>query len=186
MQALGYAGWINNQFSLPPTHALTNVLAHPYSDPTDLYQSPLWFNSWWQNSVTAPDQLRQRVAFALSEIFVVSENGVLVNEADALSSYYDTLLNDAFGNYRKLLEDVTLRPAMGLYLSMLGNNAGSSITGLHADENYAREVQQLFFDRPEPALAGRLAGVELPGQSRADLRPDDGTAGGHSGAAGAP
>jgi hypothetical protein len=120
------------------------VQANPYSDPTDLYQSPLWFNTWWQNSITAPDELRQRVAFALSEIFVVSENSILVNNADALSSYYDTLLNNAFGNYRSLLEAVTLHPAMGLYLSMLGNNAGSIITGLHADENYAREVQQLF------------------------------------------
>lgn len=144
LQAVGYAGWITNQFAIPPTYALTNVLAHPYSDPTDLYQSPDWFNTWWQNSITAPDQLRQRVAFALSEIFVVSENGVLENHADALSAYYDTLVNDAFGNYRKLLEDVTLEPAMGLYLGMQGNNAGSEITGLHADENYAREVQQLF------------------------------------------
>jgi hypothetical protein len=88
--------------------------------------------------------LRQRVAFALSEIFVVSENGTLQNHADALSSYYDMLLDNAFGNYRSLLEDVTLHPAMGLYLGMQGNNAGSIITGLHADENYAREVQQLF------------------------------------------
>ena len=144
VQSLGYAGWIANQFTIPPTHGLTNVLANPYSDPTDLYQSPLWFNTWWQQSITAPDQLRQRVAFALSEIFVVSENGTLQNHADALSSYYDTLLNGAFGNFRTLLEDVTLHPAMGLYLNMQGNNAGSSITGLHADENYAREVQQLF------------------------------------------
>lgn len=144
VQSLGYAGWLAKQFTIPATHGLTNVLAHPYSDPTDLYQSPLWFNTWWQNSITAPDELRQRVAFALSEIFVVSENGVLQNHADALSSYYDMLLNDAFGNYRKLLEDVTLHPAMGLYLSIQGNNAGSIITGLHADENYAREIQQLF------------------------------------------
>ncbi|HEY1788944.1 MAG TPA: DUF1800 family protein [Verrucomicrobiae bacterium] len=144
VQALGYAGWISNQFLIPPTHALTNVLAHPYSDPTDLYQSPDWFNSWWQNSVTAPDQLRQRVALALSEIFVVSENGVLQNHADMLSSYYDMLVDNAFGNYRTLLENVTLRPAMGNYLGMLGNNEGSIITGLHADENYAREIQQLF------------------------------------------
>ena len=144
VQALGYAGWINNQFLIPPTHALTNVLAHPYSDPTDLYQSTDWFNSWWQNSVSAPDQLRQRVALALSEIFVVSENGVLENHADMLSSYYDMLVDNAFGNYRTILENVTLHPAMGNYLGMLGNNAGSIITGLHADENYAREVQQLF------------------------------------------
>ncbi len=144
LQSLGYAGWINYEFTLPPTHALTNVLANPYSDPTDLYQSPDWFNAWWQNSVNAPDQLRQRVAFALSEIFVVSENGVLKNHADMLSSYYDMLVDNAFGNFRTLLENVTLHPAMGNYLSTLGNNAGSEITGLHADENYAREVQQLF------------------------------------------
>ena len=144
VQALGYAGWINNQFSLPATHALPNVLANPYSDPTDLYQSPLWFNTWWRQSITAPDQLRQRVAFALSEIFVVSENGTLQNHADALSSYYDVLIDNAFGNFRPLIESVTLHPAMGLYLGMLGNNAGSIITGIHADENYAREVQQLF------------------------------------------
>ena len=144
VQTLGYSNWLNYQFSLPATHALTNVLANPYSDPTDLYQSPLWFNAWWRLSITAPDQLRQRVAFALSEIFVVSENGTLQNHADALSSYYDMLLDNAFGNYRSLLEAVTLHPAMGLYLNVQGNNAGSIITGLHADENYAREVEQLF------------------------------------------
>jgi uncharacterized protein (DUF1800 family) len=144
VQALGYAGWVTNQFAIPATHALTNVLAHPYSDPTDLWQSTDWFNAWWLNSINAPDQLRQRVAFALSEIFVVSENGVLENHADALSSYYDMLADNAFGNFRGILENVTLHPAMGLYLGMLGNNAGSEITGLHADENYAREVQQLF------------------------------------------
>jgi hypothetical protein len=144
VQAFGYTGWINNQFSLPATHLLPYVLTNRYSDPTDPFQSPLMFNAWWQRSITAPDQLRQRVAFGLSEIFVVSENGTLQNHADALSSYYDMLLDNAFGNFRTLLEDVTLHPAMGLYLSMQGNNAGSIITGLHADENYAREVQQLF------------------------------------------
>jgi hypothetical protein len=144
VQSLGYSNWLSYQFSLPATHALTNVLAHPYSDPTDLYQSTIWFNTWWQQSITAPDQLRQRVAFALSEIFVVSENGTLENHADALSSYYDMLLDNAFGNYRTLLEAVTLHPAMGMYLNVQGNNAGSIITGLHADENYAREVEQLF------------------------------------------
>ncbi len=144
VKSLGYAGWIANQFTLPVTRTLTNVLANANSDPTDPYQSPLWFNAWWQNSTTAPDQLRQRVAFALSEIFVVSENGTLQNHADGLSSYYDILLTNAFGNFRTLLEKVTLHPSMGLYLSMLGNTAASEITGLHADENYAREVQQLF------------------------------------------
>jgi hypothetical protein len=144
VQALGYSRWLVDQFALPVTHALSNVLANPNSDPTDMYQSPTWFSTWWKQSITAPDQLRQRVAFALSEIFVISENGALENHADALSSYYDVLLENAFGNFRALLEDVTLHPSMGIYLSMLGNSAGSEITGLHANENYAREVQQLF------------------------------------------
>jgi hypothetical protein len=144
VRSMGYSNWINYEFALPASHLLSNVLAHPSSDPTDLYQSPLMFNSWWQQSITAPDQLRQRVAFALSEIFVISENGVLVNHATALSSYYDMLLDNVFGNFRALLENVTLHPAMGLYLDMLGNGAGSEITGIHADENYAREVEQLF------------------------------------------
>ena len=144
VQSLGYAGWLTHQFSLGASHMLTNVLANPASDPTIKYPSSLWFNSWWRQSITAPDQLRQRVAFALSEIFVISENGTLVNNADALASYYDLLLDNAFGNARTLLEAVTLHPGMGVYLNMQGNTAGSIITGIHPDENYAREIQQLF------------------------------------------
>jgi uncharacterized protein (DUF1800 family) len=93
----------------------------------------------------------------------------LENHADALSSYYDMLLDNAFGNYRTLLEHVTLHPAMGLYLGMQGNNAGSIITGIHADENYAREVQQLFsigLNRLWPD--GSL--ILIPGQPGADLQ----------------
>jgi hypothetical protein len=120
------------------------VQANASADPTTPYPSSLTFNTWWQQSVTAPDQLRQRVAFALSEIMVISQNGVLVNNATAMSSYYDVLLDNAFGNFRSLLEAVTLSPAMGLYLDMLNNDVGSLVTGLHANENYAREIQQLF------------------------------------------
>ncbi|MFZ0826477.1 MAG: DUF1800 family protein [Verrucomicrobiia bacterium] len=144
VQSLGYAGWINYQLGLPATHHLPVVLANASADPTDPYPSTDWFNTWWQQSVTAPDQLRQRVALALSEIMVVSENGVLQNNATALAAYYDTLLDNAFGNYRSLLKAVTLTPAMGLYLNMQGNDKGSIITGIHANENYAREIQQLF------------------------------------------
>lgn len=144
VQAMGYTNWINNQFSLPVSHHLPVVLANTSADPTDPYPSALTFNAWWQQSITAPDQLRQRVAFALSEIMVVSENGVLENEATCLSSYYDTLLDNAFGNFRTLLEGMTLTPAMGQYLNMQGNDVGSIITGIHANENFAREVEQLF------------------------------------------
>ncbi|HEX3717418.1 MAG TPA: DUF1800 family protein [Verrucomicrobiae bacterium] len=144
VQSMGYANWLAYQFSLPPTHVLPVVVANKNADPANPYPSADWFNAWWKQSITAPDQLRQRVAFALSEIMVVSENGVLQNNASALASYYDTLLDNAFGNFRSLLQAVTLAPAMGLYLDMQGNNEGSIITGLHADENYAREVEQLF------------------------------------------
>ncbi|HOX58407.1 MAG TPA: DUF1800 family protein [Candidatus Paceibacterota bacterium] len=144
VQALGYSGWIDYQTSLPSTHHLPHVLDRVSADPSVPYPSALTFNAWWHRSVTAPDQLRQRVAFALSEIMVVSENGVLRNNARALSSYYDTLLDNAFGNFRDLLEAVTLAPAMGLYLDMRANSKGSLITGLHPNENYAREILQLF------------------------------------------
>ncbi len=144
VQSLGYEGWVDAQFALPPTYHLPYVLANISADPTTPYPTASTFNSWWQQSVTAPDQLRQRVAFALSEIMVVSAQGVLQNNARALSDYYDTLLDNAFGNFRGLLEAVTLSPAMGIYLDMRGNDMGSIITGIHANENYAREIQQLF------------------------------------------
>lgn len=144
VQSLGYAGWLNSQFALPASHLLPVVLAEGNVDPAFPYVGSLVFNTWWQQSVTAPDQLRQRVAFALSEIMVVSDVGVLQDNGRALSSYYDTLLDHAFGNFRDLLEAVTLSPAMGLYLDMRGNSAGSIVTGIHANENYAREIMQLF------------------------------------------
>jgi hypothetical protein len=144
VKMLGYAGWINNQFTLPATTHLPNVLAANGSDPDGFYPGTLTFNTWWQRSVTAPDQLRQRVAFALSEILVVSENGVLADNGRALSAYYDILLKDAFGNFRTLLQDVTLSPAMGIYLDMRRNDKGNPILGTHPNENYAREIMQLF------------------------------------------
>lgn len=144
VQSLGYSGWISNQFSLPASHHLPYVLTNIYADPTDPYPSMLTFNGWWRQSITAPDQLRQRVAFALSEILVISDNGVLLNNAHALSAYYDLLLDNAFGNFHDLFKTMTLSPAMGNYLNMRGNNAGSIILGTHADENYARECMQLF------------------------------------------
>ncbi len=99
---------------------------------------------WFRNAVTGNDQLRQRVAFALSEILVVSELGALVSFPYALADYYDVLSQNAFGNYRDLLEAVTLHPAMGIYLSMLGNEKPNAALNIRPDENYARELMQLF------------------------------------------
>lgn len=144
VQALGFDGWLSNQFLLPATHHLPNIYARINPDPSNPYPGTTVFNTWWQNSITAPDQLRQRVAFALSELMVVSEAGVLGDNGRALADYYDTLLDYSFGNFRELLEAVTLTPAMGRYLDMLGNAKGNIATGVHANENYAREIMQLF------------------------------------------
>jgi hypothetical protein len=144
VRSLGYEGWINKQFKLKPSGHLTNVFATADPDPNSSYYGALTFNTWWKHSVTAPDQLRQRVAFALSQIMVVSESGPLQDNARALSSYYDVLLKHAFGNFRDLIEAVTLSPAMGIYLDMRRNDKGNLALGTHPNENYAREILQLF------------------------------------------
>jgi len=144
VRSIGYEAWIDAQFTNGVTHHLPYVLANASSDPTTPYPSSLTFNSWWQQSITAPDQLRQRVAFALSEIMVVSDVGTLNNNGRILSDYYDTLLDNAFARFRDIIETVTLTPAMGLYLDMRANDKGNQVTGFHPNENYAREIMQLF------------------------------------------
>lgn len=144
VKASGYRAWIDNQFTLPSTRNIPFVLANLSNDPQNPYGNTLMFNSWWKNSVTAPDQLRQRTAFALSEILVVSDTGPLNNNGRALADYYDTLLENCFGNYRDILKQVTLSPAMGVYLDMRGNEKGDISTGRIPNENYAREILQLF------------------------------------------
>src|SRR5678815_3388090 len=124
VQSNGYTNWLANQFSLPATHHLSMLLNNPSADPTVLYNDNLVWNNWWNIAINAPDQLRQRVAFALSEILVVSAEGVLQDRGTALTSYYDVLADNAFGTFRQLLESVTLHPAMGLYLNMQGNDKG--------------------------------------------------------------
>ena len=89
-------------------------------------------------------RLRQRVAFALSEIMVVSQRGALTSKQFALADYYDVLARNAFGNFRQLMEQVTLHPAMGIYLSMLGNRKPDLALNIRPDENYARELMQLL------------------------------------------
>ena len=144
VRSAGYEGWINKQFKLKTSGHLTNVFASANPDPSDMYPGELTFNTWWKHSVSAPDQLRQRVAFALSQILVVSEHGPLEDNPRALSSYYDILLKHGFGNFRDLIEAVTLSPAMGIYLDMRRNDKGNLALGTHPNENYAREILQLF------------------------------------------
>ncbi len=100
---------------------------------------------WWDNAIDADDQLRQRVAFALSQIMVVSNRPTDLHRSQfALADYYDTLTENAFGNFRDLLEDVSLHAVMGMYLGHVKNERADPDRNIRPDENYAREVLQLF------------------------------------------
>jgi len=138
LRDVGYVGWIRNQMQMPATFML---------DVTRKQNPPRWaehVNSWLNIASTADDQLRQRVAYALSQFFVVSDQGGLGEQQAALSNYYDILIANSFGNFRELMELVTLSPIMGDYLSMKGNQKPDPQNGIRPDENYARELLQLF------------------------------------------
>ncbi len=142
-----YPDWIDAQLALPPTYHLPFV-QHRRAELLDRDGNDGWYRSrqeaWWQHALTAPDQLRQRMAFALSQIFVISQLIALEGSHEGTTLYYDQLLEHAFGNYRDLLETVTLSPMMGGFLSMIRNQKPDPVTGHEPDENYAREVMQLF------------------------------------------
>jgi uncharacterized protein (DUF1800 family) len=136
---LGYERWIDAQVAAPAS-LHTPYLKSLGAAPTQAQR----LEAWARFAVTGQDQLRQRVAFALSQILVVSERSALGQFPLALSTYYDLLVAHAFGNYRELMEQVTLNPAMGVYLSMLGNEKPDPARNIRPDENYARELMQLF------------------------------------------
>ena len=135
------ASWIDAQVAVPwNTHA--GYLARLRSEGIKVEEQHI-FEAIWQNLIFGDARLRARVALALSEIMVVS-NIAPDQDTDALAGWMDTLYKNAFGNYRTLLRDVTLQPAMGYYLNMLGNDTEDPASGRMPSENYAREVLQLF------------------------------------------
>ncbi len=124
----------------------------------------IW-RAWWATTVKSRDQLRHRMAYALSQILVVSEEGPLDENARAVAHYYDLLYYHSLGNFRTLLERVTLNPAMGRYLDMLGNRKPNAATGYIPNENFAREILQLFsigLERLHPDGSRVLDGNGLP------------------------
>jgi uncharacterized protein (DUF1800 family) len=145
----GYAGWLIRQFETPQGPTGWDWLeARGYGqvDSYSYYRStyPADFMLWRQ-LMSAQDAMRRRMALALSEFFVVSlESSAFVWRSHGLAHYWDMLVKNAFGNFRQLLEDVTLHPAMGFYLNTKGNQRENASTGRTPDENYAREVMQLF------------------------------------------
>ena len=140
LQSQGFDAWFAEQVSAPVSSYADQPLFNA-AGMTNTNVSPVQA-AFFQNALNGPDQLRQRVAFALSEIWVVSN--LEVNNASAFPPLLRIFQNDAFGNYEKLMKDVTLSPAMGRYLNMVNNDKGNAAKGTAANENYARELLQLF------------------------------------------
>jgi uncharacterized protein (DUF1800 family) len=159
LSLIGYQAWLNQQFAaqqtlMEPGVEQAVILNNPACAAADVKCNAALFvqnpqdenyveNAFWQDSLSASDELRQRVQHALSEVFVISgTNASVQNMPRGEANYYDMLGVDAFGNFRQLVQDVTLNPMMGQWLNMLGNDKGNATTD--PDENYAREVMQLF------------------------------------------
>lgn len=172
-QALGISGWIDDQISMRSAYSSESdeMLSHlellqamatsleptlewfrhsPAGEPyffgdvscfTDIYQNSVWF----ANALDSQDQLRQRVAYALSQIMVVAHvEFPLERRVEALAHYYDILARHAFGNFRDLIGEVSRSPAMGIFLPHQGNRKGNPSRNTLPDENFARELMQLF------------------------------------------
>ncbi|MEM1264001.1 MAG: DUF1800 domain-containing protein [Pseudomonadota bacterium] len=181
----GREAWLTAQFALPASlhrPLIDDFLARRAAGEFDDFEEDIEFLiyfrrlAWWHTTITADDVLRQRVAFALSQIFVVSDNvDTLLIYPHALSEYYDLLQRHAFGNFRDLLRDVTLSPAMGIYLSHVNNRRSNPAANTFPDENYAREVMQLFsiglFElNIDGSVQTDAGGLPLPAYSNEDIR----------------
>jgi uncharacterized protein (DUF1800 family) len=152
VMAMGLEQWLLNEFQKSPSLHLESVLEE-FPDDGDFRDDNgnplpelvfLTSNSVWKRAIKGNDQLRQRMAFALSQILVVSVNSNLRQVPQTMAHYADILTQGAFGNYRDLLENVTYSPAMSVYLTYLRNEKADPDTGRVPDENYARELLQLF------------------------------------------
>ena len=145
VMSIGASAWIDEQMALP---VQAHNLARWNSDNaiTGASMPNTVCSSFYQGAMQNTDQLRERVAFALSEIFVVSTQDISLgsSKSQMVASYLDMLNNDAFGNYRQLLNDVSMHPAMGTFLSSMSNRKEDSTIGRIPDQNFAREVMQLF------------------------------------------
>lgn len=150
LRSTTYADWLDSQFSAPTSETGWDWLNRrgyaAISNDTAYYDNsyPADYMIWYQ-LMQSPDGLRKRVALALSEICVVSTTGIDISwRSHAMAWYWDQLVNNAFGNYRAVLEDVTLNAAMGYYLNTRGNQKENAATGRQPDENFAREIMQLM------------------------------------------
>ena len=177
VQALGYRGWIDQQMATPSASHLAYVDNRieqiRLTNPAAALDATQFYESFWLYAATSPAQLRERMKLALSEIFVISLADPAVDVRGA-ASYYDMLGNNAFGNYRTLLEQVSLHPMMGNYLTHMANQKEDPVTGRSPDENYAREVMQLMSIgveqlNPDGTVRRDANGAPIPSYTSADI-----------------
>ena len=149
LMKVGYRAWFDRQFLLPATShraywEAADAAMKLVTPSASANQTEVW-ESFWRQAVTGPDQVRQRVVLALSEIFVISAlDGAVGNEPRAMAAWLDMLGDKGFTTYRQLLEAVALHPLMGRYLSHLRNQKADLASGRIPDQNFARESMQLF------------------------------------------
>ena len=149
LKAGNFAGYLQQQFAAPPSQTGWDWLESRGYGVSD--QNQYFFQTYpaeymlWNQLFTSPDGMRKRMALALSEFFVASmQSAEFTWRSHSFAQYWDLLVANAFGNYRQLLEQVTLSTAMGYFLNTQGNQKEDTRTGRQPDENYAREVMQLF------------------------------------------
>jgi uncharacterized protein (DUF1800 family) len=147
-QAQGVQGWLAQQFAIPvnPSGQLSNVAWMQANSLISVeFETTGVQSSLWRKLISSPDVLRQRMMLALTDLFVINAGAVTLAYRGAAAAYYlDQLEANAFGNFKDLLLAVSHTPAMGQYLSYLGSVKANPVTGTSPDENYAREIMQLF------------------------------------------
>ncbi|TKG97104.1 DUF1800 family protein [Puteibacter caeruleilacunae] len=158
----GIHQWIDNQFELPARENFTKktwqIWEHFSPQYIQLFGRdyivnhgdaviPYWYYwkmAWWDTILKSEEHLRQRITYALSQILVISEHSNLQLSGPGMANFYDVLYRNAFGNFREILYEVALHPMMGFYLSHINNPKSNHAKNIHPDENFAREIMQLF------------------------------------------
>ena len=188
----GISDWLDVQFAMPPQVSFIDttwmIWEHFYPQYIDIYGYdyivnhgdpvvPYWFYwkmAWWNNTMKSDDHVRQRVTQAMSQIFVISEKSNLQLSGPGMADYYDMLYGHAFGNFRDLLYDISLHPMMGFYLSHINNPKSDATNNIHPDENYAREIMQLFsiglFELNQDGTRQLNQGEPIPTYDNSDIK----------------
>ena len=180
---LGIEGWLDDQIQKPKEKVLPKLqeifaivadsLTKYGHNPPNRPDYEMFSYAWWEVNMKNNDLLRHRIAETLSEILVISKNSDLSKYGFSLASYYDIFVEHAFGNYRDIMQDVTLHPAMGYFLSHANNPKSDTTIGRFPDENYARELMQLFtiglFELNNDGTRKQQNGADIPTYDNEDV-----------------